>query len=350
MIINPTRILIRLSLAAVLVFSSATAAQETDSSTEPSSTKPSATVSDQHVIVAVGAPGTEEYAEQFAAWAEQWKTAAAHTNLTVVGLEAPAENTDDSDSVDKKRLQTALAQIAESPASAEVWIVLIGHGTFDGKRAKFNLRGKDLQATELAEWLKPLKQNVVLINCSSSSSPFINTISGRNRIVISSTRSGFEYNYSRFGRFMASAINDLANDLDKDGQTSVLEAFCSASQSVGAVYQQDGRLATEHALIDDNGDGRGTPADWFEGTRAVKKPKEGLADGLAANSLCLERHGVDAKFTSEQRTRRYELEAQLERLRGSKPKMDEISYLARIEPILIELSQLYETAEGTSDE
>lgn len=327
------------ALIAAFALASMTTAQDSESGT---------TKSDQHVIVAVGAPGTEEYGEQFAAWAEQWKTAAEHTNLTMIGLDAP--NAEVANSNDKDQFQESLSKIADLPGSAEVWLVLIGHGTFDGKRAKFNLRGKDLEATELAEWLAPLKQNVALINCSSSSSPFINSISGKNRIVISSTRSGFEYNYSRFGRFMATAINDLANDLDKDGQTSVLEAFCSASQSVGAVYQQDGRLATEHALIDDNGDGRGTPADWFEGTRSVKKPKEGLADGLAANSLCLERHGVDAKFTSEQRARRYELESQLERTRDRKSKMDETSYLARIEPILIELSRLYESAEGVSEE
>ncbi len=55
---------------------------------------------------------------------------------------------------DFDRLKQALA--AEPKESAnELWLVLLGHGTFDGKEAKFNLRGPDFSATELAAWLQP---------------------------------------------------------------------------------------------------------------------------------------------------------------------------------------------------
>lgn len=336
-----------LVLTTALLFSSFACAQDVAQGGGQDEVAPS--TADQHVIVAVGASGTPEYGERFAAWAEEWRAAAAKADLTMIGLDPVAEEDSKDEVSDKQRLQEQLGKLADVPQTDEVWIILIGHGTFDGKRAKFNLRGKDLEATELADWLSPLKQNVAVINCTSSSSPFINAISGKNRIVVSSTRSGFEYNYSRFGRFMSTAIDDLANDLDKDGQTSVLEAFCSASQSVSALYEQDGRLATEHALIDDNGDGLGTAADWFEGIRAVKKPKSGVADGLAANSMCLVRQGAEAKLTGEQRARRFELENQLELRRNRKSKMDEATYLSLIEPILIELAQLYEAADSSPD-
>ena len=296
---------------------------------------------DQHVIVAIGSPGTEEYGEQFLEWAELWRSNTTHTHFTMIGTDSAGEKESD----DKRALKEAIAKLATQPASSEYWLVLVGHGTFDGKRAKFNLRGKDVSATEIAEWLAPLKQRGVVINCTSSSAPFINALSHRNRVVVSSTRSGFEYNFSRFGRFMATAVSDLANDLDKDGQTSVLESFCAASRSVQDLYLADNRLATEHALIDDNGDKRGTPADWFEGTRTVKQAKDGLADGLAANQLCLVRQGADAKFTPEQRAMRFDLETKLEMIRQRKPKMEEAKYLASIEPILIELAQLYENAD-----
>ncbi len=47
----------------------------------------------------------------------------------------------------------------------------------------------------------------------------------------------------------------IVADLDKDGQVSLLEAFLIASRRTLEFYKVEGRIATEHALIDDNGDG-----------------------------------------------------------------------------------------------
>ena len=67
----------------------------------------------------------------------------------------------------------------ETTGSMEpLWLVLIGHGTFDGHTAKFNLRGPDVSATDLAEWLAEMKRPLAVINCASSSSPFINRLAG----------------------------------------------------------------------------------------------------------------------------------------------------------------------------
>ncbi len=290
---------------------------------------------DQHVVVVVGADGADEFSGQFSEWVGEWREAAKHTRLTMIG-------TDETELSDRERLQAAIRELESGTMTGEVWLVLIGHGTYDGKRAKFNLRGPDIESTELAEWVKPLRQRLVVINCASCSSPFINAISGSNRIVVTSTKDGSQYNFSRFGKFIACAINDPAIDLDKDGQTSLLEAFCSASQSVQGFYDQDNRLATEQALIDDNGDSLGTPAEWFDGVRANRNPKTGIADGLAANQVFLQRRGVDAGLTAEQRTRRDGLESRLEKLRAEKTKMTQDQYLLEIEPILIALAELYQ--------
>src|SRR5262249_60020204 len=59
-----------------------------------------------------------------------------------------------------------------------------------------------------------------------------------------------------------------------------------SSRRVAEFYEAEGRLATEHALLDDNGDGLGTPADWFRSVRAVKK----VADGASADGLRSEEH------------------------------------------------------------
>jgi len=223
-----------------------------------------------------------------------------------------------------------------------LWLIFIGHGTFDGKEAKFNLRGPDISADELAAWLKPFHRPLAVINCASSSSPFINKLSAAGRVVVTATRSGYEQNYARFGQFIAEAIADPAADLDKDEQTSLLEAFVMASRRVKEFYDAEGRLATEHALLDDNGDGLGTPADFFRGVRAVKKPAEGATvDGLRAHQLHLVRSERELRMPPEVRLRRDELELALARLRDSKASFEEDEYYRRLENLMLELARFY---------
>ena len=293
--------------------------------------------SDQAVILVVGAEGSEDYKEQFGSWANAWKDSVSQKHLTVIGLGAEKQDS-------KNQLQQALAKSANDSNLQEIWLIMIGHGTYDGKRAKFNLHGPDIDADELKSLLQPVKQRLVILNCASSSSPFINALSAKNRIVVSATRDGYEHNFTRFGRFLSSSIDDLAIDLDKDGQTSVLEAFCAASRGVDDFYGQENRIVTEHALIDDNGDQKGTPANWFEGVRATKRSKKGLPDGLLANQVFLNRRGVETLLSAEDRKIRDELETELEQIRLKKEKMDESEYLLKIEPVLMKLAKLYDKA------
>ena len=174
-------------------------------------------------------------------------------------------------------LKQALAS-EPTNSTAELWLVLIGHGTFDGKEAKFNLRGPDLSATDLAEWLKPFRRPVVVINCASSSSPFINKLSAPGRVIVTATKSGYEQNYARF----RPVPRRRHHRPERPTSTRTVRPRYSKRSSwppagVTEFYETEGRLATEHALLDDNGDGLGTPADFFRGVRAVKKPADGGA-------------------------------------------------------------------------
>jgi hypothetical protein len=267
-----------------------------------------------------------------------WKQAAAKGGLqtSVIGMDTNnPEN-------DLTRLLTVLTNEVAKPAG-ELWLVFIGHGTFDGRPAKFNLRGPDISADELAAVLKPCKRPLAVIDCASASGPFINALSGPNRVIITATRSGYEVNATRFGGYLAKAIADPAADLDKDGQTSLLEAFLFASRQVEQFYKEAGRLATEHALLDDNGDGLGTPADWFRGVRAVKTAANGKSvDGVRAQQLMLVRGKIEQELSPDVRARRDELEKQLSDLRSRKGGMKEDDYYKQLENILVETARLYE--------
>ncbi len=297
------------------------------------------------VIVVVGAAGNEEYGQKFSLWAGNWEAAAKQAQANFVRIGHSADGKDEKEPNDAERLKKTLAGLEDSSSPA-VWLVLIGHGTFDGRKAKFNCRGPDITAEALAEWLKPLSIPVAIINCASASGPFINKVSGPNRVIVTATKSGAEHNYSRFGEYISTAITDKKADLDKDGQTSLLEAYLAASAGVQDFYKQESRLATEHALIEDNGDGLGTPADWFQGFRAVRTAKTGaIPDGNRANQFVLIPSADDKELSAKVKTKRDELELEIAELRTRKAKLSEEDYYRELEPLLLELARLYRDAE-----
>jgi hypothetical protein len=225
--------------------------------------------------------------------------------------------------------------------------VLIGHGTFDGRSAKFNVRGPDVTAAELDSWLRPIARPQIVINCSSSSAPFINRLSAPKRIVVTATKSGFELNYARFGNYLCDAITDPGADLDKDGQTSLLEAFLFASARVSEFYAQEARLRTETALIDDNGDGLGTPGAWFHGVHTTRQPRDAAAepDGTRAHQIHLVPNSQEQDMPPQLRVERDEIELQIARLRQTKNEMADDAYYAELEPLVVRLARIYERVE-----
>ena len=200
-----------------------------------------------------------------------------------------------------------------------------------------------VSATEVAAWLKPFKRPVAIIDTTSASAPFLAKLAAPGRVVVTSTRSGFELNYARFGKFLAEALPDPKSDLDKDGQISLLEAFLSASHRTTEFYKTDGRLATEHALIDDNGDGLGTPSDWFRGMRATKQARDGAAlDGPRAHQFHLVKSPAEHALAPEVRAQRDALELKIARWRETKAKAEPARYYAELEKLLLELAAVYE--------
>jgi len=111
---------------------------------------------------------------------------------------------------------------------------------------------------------------------------------------------------------------------------------------VAQFYKQNGRLATEQALIDDNGDSKGTPASFFRGIRVAKQAAQGSqADGLRANQLHLVKSASERNLPPKVRQQRDELEQQLERLRAKKATLEEDEYYQQLEKILVKIARLY---------
>ena len=303
------------------------------------------------MIVVVGAAGEEKYAEQFAKWAESWRRVADSSGIDVELILAG----DEADGTQKQRLRQQLELVVQGvqpadeasesdsgpPEVQRLWLVFIGHGTYLDQVARFNLQGPDITAQELAQWLEEFANPLVFINCASCSAPFINALSGPQRIIITSTQSGDQYNYSRFGEFIADSISADAIDLDKDEQISLLEAFLSAARQTARFYESESRLATENALLDDNADQLGTSSQFFRGIRVAGKASgNGIPDGLRANQVFLGQQAKD-QLTPALRSRRDEIELRIEALRQRKQEFALNDYLQQLERLMLEMAAVY---------
>ena len=277
------------------------------------------------LLLTLGAPGNEEYAELFDQQLKDWQTATAD-DFSFHAI------------TNKSSLQQSIHE-----ATSDLWIVLLGHGTFDGKHARFNLRGPDLGPDELNEWLKSKTNQVVIINCSAASGPFIKTLAARGRTVITATRSGMETSFSHFGTFATQSFSERKTaDLDKDGALSALEVFLYASRRVREFYEADGRIQTETALIDDTGDGKGMQADWFIGSRPnLLKIKHNQPDGYRAIQQPLLAATNKESLSPEDRKRRDTLEQKLFTLRDRAEELDEETYFEQLEDLLMQLGEFY---------
>lgn len=288
------------------------------------------------MLIIQGEAGTDEYGEQFSKWANRW-VSACEAGIIRHRLIAP----DVERQPQGPSIQEQLAELSVK-SQLPLWIVLIGHGTFDGKTARFNLVGPDLSSHEFADGLNGAQRPVILINCSSASAPFIEDLSAPNRVVMTATRSGDQVSFSRFGEYLSLAITDLSVDLDKDGQVSLLEGFLSASRQVQDFYEADGRIATENALIDDNGDGLGTRASAFRGLRQIAESTtaETILDGFRAHQFHLVANEVDRLLSLEVISERNAIEAEIEKLRLKKADIPEDQYYEQLEELFLKLAAL----------
>lgn len=295
-------------------------------------------IGSQTIIVVKGAEGQPEFGEQFQEAGDRWCRLADSQKMNLVKIGW----TNDSGEADRIRLQKAIESFAHSGTTEDLWLVLLGHGTFSNNTAKFNLVGPDVTAKELSDWLKPLNSRCVVFNCFSSSGPFLTALSGNNRIIVTATKSGAELNFTRFGSFLAGSLQDLSADVDHDQEVSLLEIFLSAASQTERFYRESARLATEHALLDDNGDRIGTSSDFFRGTRPAKAAEAGKQlDGRHAARVILYSSPTAPQLTPTQKLQRDVIEQQLDQLRARKPQLALAAYEDELEKLLLQLAELY---------
>lgn len=286
-------------------------------------------------LIIAGVGGEEEYAKLFAKQSAELKAALtdklafASENVTML---TESSETSKATAAEVRKVFTAMH--SQCKPENLVFIFFIGHGSYDGKDAKFNLVGPDINASEYATLIKalPAKQ-VVAINMTSASGEFVKALSQPGRITITATRSGQETNATHFAEYFLKALTNKEADADQNQRLSVLEAFNYTVSQLEKFYKQQNRLVTEHALLDDNGDGKGS-----------EKPGEadgGLSKNTYFDSLLYQLAGGDPELQKVY-GERIRLENEVEQLKARKAQMKPEDYENELEKLLLQLADLNE--------
>ena len=294
-----------------------------------------------HVLIVVGIGGTAEFRESFHAEASRIHDALIEQHgipkEDVVYLGERVEVAPDmiSDRATRASVLRVLGEISQRAAAEDrVLVVMIGHGTESNGEPAFNVSGPDITPTDfsLAAVAFPT-QPLALVHTGSASGGWVQPLAGANRVIVAATRSAREQNATEFGRFFAEAIAGEGSDLDHDGRVSLLEAFMYARDEVARHYEEENELLTEHAVLEDDGDGTGTTEAGLES-----------ADGRLASTFTL---GGGARTASPETddpvlarlyAERDEIQRRIDELRVVRDALPEDQYLERLEPLLVELA------------
>ena len=290
------------------------------------------------LLVVVGLAGDPEHGELFHKWGASLAESAGRLGVpqdhVVYLVDQPGEGERVTGKATLEEINKTLDRFArEATAEDAVYVVLIGHGSYDGKTAKFNLPGPDISAADFAAQFKRLPtRQIVFVNTASASGPFINELSAPGRTTITATRSGAENFATLFGGYFVDALSGEEADADKNRRVTMLEAFQFAKAGVQRAYDKEGLLSTEHAVLDDNGDKVGSPDPSATGNDG--KVASLMAIGSTADALPLP---ADPKMRALVLERR-DLEHRVESLRLLKDNMDPAKYQSELEKIVTDLA------------
>ena len=298
-------------------------------------------------LVVTGLGGEDKYHQVFMSLGDRLTTA-LHEKFFLPDSNIAWLGEDSTNTASKSRLYRGRStaeniraeidrMVARAKPGDQILIVLIGHGSGDGEDTKFNIPGPDLTARDFRVILDRFAaQRVAFLDLTTASGDAIAALSGPNRIIVTSTKSAYERNESQFARFFVDALDKPgAADVDKDGRVSLLEAYRYAAAETRRSYSNDERLMTEHAQLDDDGNGKGT--DLPDG--------RGAGDGLLSRRFFIDAGAVEARLAaSDPRLAKlyadkFAVEDKIDALKQRKAAMVEEAYYTELESLLVTLAR-----------
>jgi hypothetical protein len=257
-------------------------------------------------LIICGHPGDDEHRELFAKTLETIHKALVHkygflANEVRVrfGTEPiPGDGTAVSGSrglSDREGVEAEVSDLRKQiqPDDA-LWVIVLGHAHHDGRHSWLNLPGPDMRDDEFGKLFQGVQaREQVFFITTQVSGFFIKPLSAAGRVVITATEADQETNETEFPHALAEVLSDPPEDLDadKDGVLTVLDLYLAVVRRAIQRFTADENIPTEHAQLDDNGDGRGTelqldflPPDLGGRAKTTDRPaiKPGTDGALAA--------------------------------------------------------------------
>ena len=294
-----------------------------------------------HALIVVGLGGNADYRDRFHNQAVALREAFTSKHgmlsehVTYLGERPESAPEIVTDKSTRDNVLSYLSTIAQQMGPSDrLLVILIGHGTSDQAEARFNITGPDLAPSDLQMALTGFPtQTLALVHTGSASGGFLEPLSGPNRIIITATRTQRERNATEFAQFFVEAITGESADLDKDERVSLLEAYQYAREEVIRFYEDENEILTEHALLDDNGDGTGSEE------VGLNEPDGSLAAGFQLGGISVTEEAINqdpelARLYDERR----QIQARITELRVLRDAMQEEAYMAAMEELLVELA------------
>ncbi|MEM8487650.1 MAG: hypothetical protein AAF564_19015 [Bacteroidota bacterium] len=305
----------------------------------------------RHALLIGGLGGSPEHTERFKGYLFDTRKALVESmaipaeNVTLLGEASISGESFIDDTATAENIRAQFSALQSHVGEADmVLVVLFGHGSFSNGEARLNIPRRDLSQHDFAELVDGLDASrIVFINTSSASAPFVEALSADNRMVITATRTGSQKNETSFPRFLVESLTSPATDRDKDGRISVAEVFQFAAERTDQMFADNSNLATENALLDDNGDQEGSRLGELEnGTDGHLASITYLSgDGGAAGAVAGRVGG------SAWQQEKNQVELAIANLKSQKASMDTDAYYAELETLFVQLARGNAAAEQT---
>jgi len=286
---------------------------------------PRAAMSDSSALILRGVAGSPEHEEKF----EKWTAGTAKALVEKFGFSPDRVLVLTDKKTAQAEIQKAFVTLKQQMKPMDTFFLFfIGHGSGEDGTYKFNISGPDYTPDDYNKLLATLSAGrIVIVAATPASGAALDKFAGKNRVVVTATRSGQEGNDTVFYDYFLEALQGTAADEDKDQKVSVWEAFKYAVAGTERFYKDEGRLATEHAQISDNG---------VDKTDAKAKEPPLVA---RSTSFRVDRPIVssDPKMQALLNQKK-EIEQQIEALRINKNSMVAADYDKQMEQLLVQLA------------
>lgn len=226
------------------------------------------------MLICCGLPGDETHREKLTTAVESIVNSAetvfnvpSDRLRVLIGDEDMPNTIKDS----KKELEICTAETVAASLSSlakqvqpndSLWVIFLGHAQLYSGRSTFNVKGKDFDAPEFSKWLVPVQcRERVLMLTMPVSGFWLKPLRGPKSVLISATDADFEFTGTEMPYALARVVSGKSEqaleDIDQDGSISLRDLYIATCIEVQLTFKGMQRLQTEHAQLEDNGDGVG---------------------------------------------------------------------------------------------